>query len=125
MGGKAARRKGCEFEREVVKLLQAAGLAAERIPLSGAFGGSFCGVPVLNQDRRLECKRRARAFGTLYGFLNGSYAVVIRDDRCEPMVVMKLEDWARLALGQAMTNTAIQTKAARNDPERPELRGVA
>jgi hypothetical protein len=32
------------------------------------------------------------AFGTLYGFLNGSYAAVIRDDRCESMVVMKSQD---------------------------------
>jgi len=95
-----------------VQLLRDAGLAAERIPLSGSVGGSFAGdisCPVLGANRKLECKRRARAFGTLYGFLNGSYAAVIRDDRCEPMVVMKLEDWARLALGVAAEELTTRT----------------
>ncbi len=111
MSGRAPRRKGDGFEREVVKLLQEAGLAAERIALSGSAGGSFAGdvsCPVRGLNRKLECKRRARAFGTLYGFLNGSYATVIRDDR-EPMVVMKLEDWARLALGVAAEELTTRT----------------
>ena len=96
--GLKSRRKGMGFESEVVKLLQAAGLDARKI--SGMYvPGPDVSCPVLGRDRKLECKRRARAFGTLYGFLNGSYAAVIRDDRCEPMVIMRLEDWARLALG--------------------------
>jgi len=97
--GLKSRRKGASFELEVVHLLQAAGLDARKI--SGMYvPGPDVSCPVLGHDRKLECKRRARAFGTLYGFLNGSYAVVIRDDRCEPMVVMKLEEWTRLALGK-------------------------
>ena len=35
-GGKASRRKGDRFEREIVALFQAHGIAAERVPLSGA-----------------------------------------------------------------------------------------
>jgi hypothetical protein len=98
MGGRSSKRKGAGFELEVVHLLQGFGLAAEKI--SGMYKpGEDISCPVLNVDRLLQCKRRARAFGTLYGFLNSSYAAVIRDDRCPPLVVMRLEDWARLALG--------------------------
>src|SRR6266704_2029621 len=101
--GLKSRRKGSGFELEVVHLLQAAGLAAEKVSAMYRPGPDIS-CPVLGQDRRLECKRRARAFGTLYGFLNGSYAAVIRDDRTEPLVVMKLVDWARLALGKGQAN---------------------
>jgi len=41
-GGRSPRRKGSGFEREVVNLFQSLGIAAERVPLSGAVkGGNF------------------------------------------------------------------------------------
>jgi hypothetical protein len=48
-GGRASRDKGNRLERAIVRLLQGHGLAAERVPLSGAAGGSYLGdltVPV-------------------------------------------------------------------------------
>lgn len=102
MSGRKAKVKGVSFERAVVKALQDAGLAATRVPLSGSAGGPYSGdidCPVLGADRKLECKRRARAFGTLYQMLGPNYALVIRDDRTEPLVVQRFDDWARLARG--------------------------
>lgn len=100
-----SKRKGSGFELEVVRLLQEYGLAAEKQPLSGMLGGKHCddiliSVPVLNCDKTLECKRRARAFSTIYGMLGKAYAVVVRDDRCPPLVVLPLESFAALALGK-------------------------
>lgn len=97
-----SKRKGSGFEREVVKALQEIGIAAaERVPLSGAVkGGSFEGdieCPVRGINRKLECKRRARAFGTLYGWLGNNFGLVVRDDRTEPLVVLRLRDFAELA----------------------------
>jgi Holliday junction resolvase len=98
------RVKGARFENEVVDALQGHGIAAERVPLSGAVkGGSFEGdvlCPVQGQDWKLECKRKARAFTTLYRFIGGNNAVVVRDDHTKPLVVMTLETFARLARGQ-------------------------
>lgn len=100
MTGPSAR-KGSRFEREVVDILQDCGIAAaERVPLSGSAGGSFTGdidCPVQGIDRKLECKRRRRGFATLYGFLGSNYGLVVRDDRTEPLVVMRLRDFAELA----------------------------
>ncbi len=96
-----SKRKGSGFELEVVKFLQEQGIAAEKVPLSGAVkGGSFeadINCPVRGVDRKLECKRRAQAFSTLYGFIGSNYAVVIRDNRTPPLVVMRLSDWAEIA----------------------------
>ena len=49
-------------------------------------------APIRGAIRKLECKRRARAFGTLYTLMGENYALVIRDDRTEPLVVMRLDN---------------------------------
>jgi Holliday junction resolvase len=100
-GGAAPRRKGSGFERECVQLLQELGLAAERVPLSGAVKTSRfdhdVSCPVRGIDRRLECKRRKRAFATLDKMLASNFALIVRDDRSRPLTVMTVETFAELA----------------------------
>jgi hypothetical protein len=100
-GGRSPRRKGSGFEREVVALLQQLGLAAEKIPLSGSIkGGRFdhdVSVPVRGIDRRIECKRRKRAFATISKMLSDNYALVVRDDHARPLVIMSLQTFGELA----------------------------
>lgn len=98
--GKFSRDKGARMERSCVAILQAAGLAAERIPLSGAAGGSFCGdltVPILGTDARFECKSRASGFKFLYENLGENFGLIVKQDRCDPLVVMPLQRFAELA----------------------------
>lgn len=99
-GGKASRAKGDRFERECVHLLQAVGIAAERIPLSGSAGGSFCGdltVPARGEDWRVECKIRAHGWSDLYHWLETNRALFIRRNQEKTLVVMRLDDFAELA----------------------------
>jgi Holliday junction resolvase len=96
-----SKTKGSVFEREVVDLLQSLGLAAERVPLSGAVkGGSFdrdVTVPIgPGEDLKLECKRRARAFSTLYALLGDNDAVIVRDDRTAPLIIMRVPRWVEI-----------------------------
>lgn len=92
--GRYSRDKGARGERFLVHLLQERGYAAERVPLSGAAGGSYGGdisVPILGVDRRLEAKWRANGFRELYGWLAGNYALIVKADRQKPLLVMPLE----------------------------------
>jgi Holliday junction resolvase len=90
MSGRRSRDKGNRAERGLVRFLQDAGFAAERIPLSGAAGGSFAGdvtLPVFGDDWTIEVKCRARGFAQLYQWLGSNDALVVRADR-EPMLVV-------------------------------------
>ncbi len=100
MGGKKSRDKGARGERHLVNFLQDHGFAAERVPLSGAAGGSFKGdvsVPIGGADRRLEVKVRADGFREIYGWLAENYALVIKADRRDTLVVLRLRDGIEIA----------------------------
>jgi hypothetical protein len=100
-GGRGPRRKGMAFELEVVRLLQDHGLAAEKVPLSGAVKtprfDHDVSVPVRGIDRRIECKRRKRSFQTISKMLAGNFALIVRDDNSPPLVIMSVPAFAELA----------------------------
>jgi hypothetical protein len=103
-GGRRSRDKGNRAERAIVRFLQEKGFAAERIPLSGAAGGSFVGdisIPVGGVDRVAEVKCRARGFRELYRWLEGRDFLVLRADRSEPLVVLPLKLAAEIAAAKA------------------------
>lgn len=92
--GKRSRDKGQRGERMLVHLLQDRGYAAERVPLSGAAGGSYKGdlsVPVLGIDRLIEAKWRAGGFAQLYAWLGDNYALIVKADRKKPLLVIPLD----------------------------------
>jgi Holliday junction resolvase len=96
MGGKSPRQKGDRDERQLVKLLQLAGFAATRMPLSGGgsrntrYTGFDVTVPLLGADRRVEVKVRGNGFVELYRWLERVDLLVVRADRREPLVVVPL-----------------------------------
>jgi hypothetical protein len=99
-GGRASRDKGNRFERAIVRLLQDQGLAAERVPLSGAAGGSYLGdltVPVIGRDLVVEAKSRATGFSQLYSWLEGRDVLVIKADRRDALVILPLRLAAEIA----------------------------
>lgn len=93
-GGRASRQKGDRFEREIVHLLQDAGFAAERMPLSGALRGKYGGydvmVPGLKRDLKIEAKHHGDGFKRVYEWIEPADLLVMRADRTEPLVVMRM-----------------------------------
>jgi len=86
-GGVAPRRKGSSFERGVVELLKERGIDAERVPLSGAvktsrFDHDIYAV-IRDIARKIECKRRKRAFATIDGMPADNYALALCTRRAE------------------------------------------
>lgn len=99
-GGRKSRDKGNRAERALVRFLQERGFAAERVPLSGAAGGSYLGdltVPLIGVDRVVEVKVRAHGFQQLYGWLEKRDLLIVRADRSEPLVILPLKLAAEIA----------------------------
>jgi Holliday junction resolvase len=95
-GGRRSRDKGSRIEREIVRRLQAQGFAAEKI--SGMYRpGADLSVPFLGIDRAIEVKCRAHGFSQLYTWLTERFALIVRADRCEPLIVLRLKDAAAIA----------------------------
>lgn len=92
VSGRAPRQKGDRAERDLVKRLQAAGVAAKRVPLSGSaagYPGDVCAT-VGGRELCLEVKSR-KDFKTLHDWLTDRDAVVLKADRKEPLVVLRLD----------------------------------
>jgi hypothetical protein len=93
--GKPSRDKGSRVEREMVNALRAEGIDAERVPLSGAAGGSFAGDIVVRHHeakRSVEVKARkdGAGFKTLEDWKGDHDFLFLKRNHREPMVVM---DW--------------------------------
>jgi len=86
MSGRRSKRKGSRTEREFAKLI-----GGERIPLSGAAGGSYTG-DVKGLGLLWECKVRKDGFKQLYKWLEGDVdALAVKADRKEWLVVLPAE----------------------------------
>jgi Holliday junction resolvase len=92
MSGKAPGAKGKRFERSIVTLLRQHGLDARRVPLSGAARGFKGDVHIKRLERTfiLEAKSRAR-LGFIYESLGENDFLAIKQDRSDPLVVLRLE----------------------------------
>jgi len=95
-GGRRSRNKGSRTERALVRFLQERGFAAEKI--SGMYkSGPDLSVPLLGIDRRVEVKCRGNGFRQVYAWLAGVDLLILRADRCEPVVVVPLRLAAEIA----------------------------
>jgi Holliday junction resolvase len=94
--------KGSGFEREVVDILREAGFVSTKMPLSGALSDYKGDVKVVigSKTFQIECKRRRAGFKTLYGWLGDNDFLVFRDDRCEPLIAMRLKDFTFIMTGE-------------------------
>jgi hypothetical protein len=96
MSGGRSRDKGARAERAIVRLLRGQGIVAEKI--SGMYRpGADLRVPLLAVDRTVEVKCRAAGFRQLYEWLNGRDVLIVKADRREPLVVVRLSLAAEIA----------------------------
>jgi Holliday junction resolvase len=100
MSGRRSRSKGARTERSIVNALKASGIAAVRVPLSGAVGGRFVGdivLPLMGRDLCVEVRARADGFRELYSWLNQRDVPIVKADRQEPLVILRLSLAAEIA----------------------------
>lgn len=99
--GKSQRDKGLRGERELAKLI-----GGERVPLSGAAGGSYTG-DVIGMGMTWECKVRADGFKQLYTWLSNNDALAVKADRKEWLVVLPVSKFLELMNGDDDIDEAI------------------
>lgn len=94
-----SKQKGDRFERSAVETLNAHGLEAKKVPLSGAMAGWKGDIHFKEQGiaKVLECKSRKSGFKTLRTMLGDSDRLLVKDDRTEPLMVMRFSDYVILA----------------------------
>jgi len=95
---KFSRDKGNRGERDIVARHLALGVHAERVPLSGACGGSFRGdVEIENVGRcEVKCRAGGAGFRVIEGWLGDNAALFLKRDRKTPLVLLPWETWERL-----------------------------
>lgn len=100
--GRAPRQKGDRLERAIVATLKAHGIDADRVPLSGSAAGYPGDVRAVigGQELTLECKSR-KDFATLYGWLQDRDGLVLKADRKEPLLVLRLDTALELIEGRS------------------------
>lgn len=98
MSGSHSKRKGSAGEREFAKLT-----GGEKMPLSGAMGGSFSNDVVLPNGMKAEVKRRAKGFTKLYEWIEDEREkpdlVAFRADRKQWVISMTLPKFLELMGG--------------------------
>ncbi|MFP6654980.1 MAG: hypothetical protein VCB25_05085 [Myxococcota bacterium] len=110
--GKPSRDKGARREREIVALLNSiASVSAERVPLSGACGGSYSGDISMSIDAsakvanpmgtmellaEVKARKNGEGFKVLEGWLAENDMLILKRDRTSPMVVLPWGTFERL-----------------------------
>jgi hypothetical protein len=85
MTARRSRDKGARAERSVANALRANGIAAA--------------LPLLGRDLCAEVTARADGFRELYGWVTDRDALIVKADRLQPLVVVRLslateaKDW--------------------------------
>lgn len=87
-----SKTKGNGFERELVTFAKSSGLDAERAYASdGRALGEASGVDVIVERIRIQAKRR-KSLPLWLQIPDGADAVAIREDRGEPLVLLRYFD---------------------------------
>jgi hypothetical protein len=104
MSGRRPRDKGARTERAIVRLLQGQGVPAKKISRAWCAGADLR-VPILGVDRAVEVKCRAAGFRQLYDWLNRRDVLIVKADRQEPLVVLRMSLAAEIAKGSDVTRS--------------------
>lgn len=95
--GKMSRTKGATYEREIVNQAKEYGLAAQRVPLSGATTyakGDVEIIPSFDPEAKpwvFEAKRRKELPAWMLDALGENAGLILRADRHESVAVIPLK----------------------------------
>jgi hypothetical protein len=100
MSGSRSRNKGARTDRAIVRLLQEQGIRATKISRAWCAGADLR-VPIVGVDRAVDIKCRAVDFRQLYDWLNQRDVLIVKADRQESLVVLRMSLATQIAKGTA------------------------
>jgi hypothetical protein len=100
MSGRRSRDEGARTERAIVRLLQRQRIPAKKISRAWCVGADLC-VPILGVDPGVEVKCCAADFSQLYDWLKQRNVLIVKADRQEPLVVLRMSLATEIAKGTA------------------------
>jgi hypothetical protein len=101
-GGYAPARKGARAERELVHQLCELAPSCARVPLFGAIGAHSGDIDIELHGRIAKIQIKARhQFRTPRQWLGLHELLILKADRCDPLVVMPIRLFAELARGRS------------------------
>jgi Holliday junction resolvase len=96
MSGRRSRDKGARAERAIAKVLQANGFVAAKISRTYQLGHDIV-LSLGGRDLCVEVKARADGFRGLYSWLRERDILIVKADRQEPLVVLRMSLAAEIA----------------------------
>jgi hypothetical protein len=106
MTGRASKRKGSNFERDIVNIAKAAGLNAKRAYASNGLSlGQHEEVDILLEDYKIQAKRR-KHIGELVKPNENVDVQIIKEDRGDIFAVIRYNELLKLLTKCNETNTA-------------------
>jgi hypothetical protein len=100
MSGRKPRDKGARTQRAMVRLLLGYGLPARKVSAMYRRGEDLR-VMVADVERSVEVKCRGDGFRQPYDWLNQRDVLIVKADRREPLVVVRMSLAAEIAKGTA------------------------
>ena len=95
--GSKERSKGLRVERESVHRLTDAGIPAERVPLSGAAGGSYTGDVVFGGwVAEVKARKDGGGFKKIEEWLGDNDCLILKKNNSDPTVVLPWDHFVRL-----------------------------
>tara|TARA_R110002167_G_scaffold55161_1_gene156942 strand:+ start:4811 stop:5125 length:315 start_codon:yes stop_codon:yes gene_type:complete len=95
-----SKLKGSRFERETNEIFNNAGFISKKIPLSGATWLKGDLLTTINKETlTVECKVRKSGFKQQYQWLESNDLLVCKEDRNEPIVILKLSKFIEILKG--------------------------
>jgi hypothetical protein len=98
MSGLRSRSKGVRTERTIAKMI-----GAQKVSRAYAAGHDL-EFMFGHRSLRIECKARADGFRELYSWLEACDALIVKADRREPLVVVRLRLAVDLVKGTGQAN---------------------
>ena len=92
--GKSQRDKGARVERKVLNIFKDQGLDGARVGFLPALGIPAIGdLEIEGKSYEVKARKNGAGFATIKKWLGENYGLILVEDRAEPLIVLRLNDF--------------------------------